>query len=527
MSLNYKILPSNMTPASPYGMSLASGGQQIFNITPPTPAPKAQAFALAPKPVAPPKPPTAPAAPAVGGPAPTPLQFANDAYTPQANKMFPTQGSTSSTDASITSSPSTASQANALSSIPPAGTSGTKSGVYYDSASQAYVQDVYNWDPSQGKYVSQKMKTDPTTGEQVVAEPVDMSTLAVNARRIAGYKPEMAQIDQGKYEVTHADLIEPKRSDYATNAEYNEAMRQFADAVYTQQKMINDSGIGTRVADLQSQAWAREEERARQTAAAAAESMARNELKPKREALIRTLAARGLNINTDTDAINQLAQFDSDAQKLIDLKMLEAKGGTDVDFQQKVQKRIDAERQAVTDRLKAASDMLTEATNRTYKTDLLGLKGRKATLDEKKAQIDEAYKNGTLDLRERDLAIKQAEADSKAELRTAQTDLTKAKTETEIHTLPLKLQESKARIDKALRASSKSYTAMTDDEYADAYRLASMKEKSDNPSDKAVEAAARYLKSVPLDTALKETRTQRKEATQDTTRSTGGGWGDL
>lgn len=444
----------NMTPFIPGITSPA--------LTPP-PSPQATANVLRRSPQAPaPQPPQAPQAPQ---PAPT-YDFTQDALRSQANVsgMTPQQMSEQAQN-QMQSRVLAQSMSNPGQVITGGQTGGFPNGqpINY----QAYTQTPQTpqptgptyFDPVQNKMVAGDINnvkpweqyglesqaayynTDPRTLQGTAARNA-MS----NTEIISGYKPMVALMENGKFGVSEAGLKVPKRIDYATleefqnaNDEYNTARLQEQLAQATSPEMAN--------------ARMREDEFNTREMLKAKEATAlysRNEQKQKndsqRQALLQSLALRGLTPDTDEFARAKLRDFDQLAAKSEDAAA--AAGMTSYAEAMGQSKLGSTQRQ--NDLVKSISEQIQKSVEALATKKKSTLDWAKMSLAEKKAEVDQAYKEGRIDIAERDLLRKQAETEATVELKGAQTEGTEAKTVRTETLTPLEAEKMKAGTEKTV-----------------------------------------------------------------------------
>lgn len=345
-------------------------------------------------------------------------------------------------------------------------------------------------------------------------QPEQTATPLTNEELLARFKPENVY-SGGEYSVTNAGLTAPKKSDYTDTREYDQAVNQYNILKLEEQARIAQSPQAIYAAQQNAEAQALRTFQAKQNAAQAAVQEQDRVNALDRQALIRSLAARGLSAETDDAARQKLEEFDRNARNLSAAKAAEASLSLE-------DTRTAATNDAI-NRQKALADSLAQniqsaiaALNTREKT---ALEYGKLSLAEKKALVEQAYKEGKISIQERDQAVKEAESAARVELMGAQTGKTEAesayisgaKTEgtladtayTQARTkrveelLPLEKAKMQAEVNKLLKAASGSGgggAATSDAEWAKAY--ADLRQAGVEPTNANVAAAIKYNRVV-------------------------------
>ncbi len=342
------------------------------------------------------------------------------------------------------------------------------------------------------------------------SDPYSPSPMS-NEEKLANYTPEAVQGMYGgnEYSTTNAGLTAPNRADYASAADYSKAMDTFNRLQLMEQETEANSAARQYVDQKNSEQAAIDLVRQKQAAAAAAVAEVARKSKQDRDALSARLAARGLDPNTDSWAMQQMTQLDQldreeqrAAAEQASLTLDAARGQTN-----------DLARKALADRLasiaKAKSDLAATDTKR-----------QSNAIDMLLANAKEANYNSQVDARTADTARKQQETDLKADLNPsaiakneasaanlnasatytggAKTENTQASTEkmkaetNRINTLtPLEAQRMQAQVNKLLSSGSSKSSGgnASQDEFDRAYD--SLLAAGVSPTDKAVALAVK------------------------------------
>lgn len=311
--------------------------------------------------------------------------------------------------------------------------------TYYDPIKGGMVSGDINADKPWEKYgVSSQnayYNTDPATLQALALRNAGGNTAA-----ISNYKPMVALAENGKFGVSEAGLIAPKRADYATledfqgaNDEYNMARLQEQYAQATSPEMAN--------ARMRQDEYAtREMLKAKESTAAYSREEQRQKNNRQREALLQSFALRGLTPETDESARNKLSEFDALAAKAEDAA---AAAGMTSYAEAMGQARLGST-QRQNDLVKSISEQIKASVDALQTKKKADIDWAKLSLAEKKAEVDQAYKEGRITLAERDLARKEMDTVATVDLKEAQTAGTEAKTERTETLTPLEAEKMKA-----------------------------------------------------------------------------------
>ncbi len=320
-----------------------------------------------------------------------------------------------------------------------------------------------------------------------------------------------ADLGNGRFGFSNAGLKPPSPDQFATQDEYNTAVEQYNTMKLEEAYLRENSPQVMQARIREAEEMARKEVESMQLQAAEERARVRQQNAAARERLLQSLALRGLTPDTDESARRQVLEFDQNAARAEDAAaalgqvslaaaMGKASAGA-VERQQKLVADIAAQME------KAIAALATK-----QKTDIAG---RKMTLEEQKAEVDKAYKEGRISLQERDLRRKELDSEAARELKGAQTerietllpgeaDRISAQTgkltaETErIKTLtPLEAQKMKAAINKSTASKAAAGgKAVTDSDLPAAYEFLASSGFTGVPTEKQVASAVGYLRSI-------------------------------
>lgn len=524
-------VPKPEPTQTPYGPNTSSATLQPIS-TPSAPAVPATAQISALRGTSAPAP-TQPKAPA---PAPQPTyDFSQDAFTPQANvsgmtpQQMGQQAQLNSDVAAMLRQTQTGSDQQreramdvarmnnisyddavrrmTMAQAAQSGALSVPSGMYFNPAT-AVQQGFTTYNTAPQNYLASQIPKLPTNSE-----------LMEQYRRNDNFA---ADLGDGRFGFSNAGLKPPSPDQFATQDEYNTAVEQYNTMKLEEASLRENSPQVMQARIREAEEMARKEVESMQLQAAEERARVREQNNASRERLLQSLALRGLTPDTDESARRQLLEFDQNAARAeeaaaalgrvsVAQAMGKASAGA-VERQQKLVADIAAQME------KAIAALATK-----QKTDIAG---RKMTLEEQKAEVDRAYKEGRITLQERDLARKELDSEAARELKGAQTerietllpgeaDRLSAQTgkltaETErIKTLtPLEAQKITASINKSQQLRNLAGGNVAGTDLSAAYQFLAAQGVSGTPSRTQEATAVRYLR----ETGQLETPVQAGEA---------------
>lgn len=261
-----------------------------------------------------------------------------------------------------------------------------------------------------------------------------------NEQLMARYRPELVESQDG-FSVTRAGLDEPpRRESFPTLEAFQNAEEAYRENALAEEAAISNSTAFQQATNRNAEIAAAQSERARTSAFETTRNEIERRQKNEREALIQSLAGRGLAIGRDSSADDKLRDFDRLASQEREAKYSEFLLGQ---AQMSDEQRARAQK-VIDDRIKSIKDAMTAFETIKSRRATAEAAAKKTDIADAKQKADELYKQGILTLKQRDQLIDAAEAESKQELREAQTKNTEQKTVESQTLTPIKAEDIKA-----------------------------------------------------------------------------------
>ena len=270
--------------------------------------------------------------------------------------------------------------------------------------------------------------------------PVTLS----NEQLLARYRPELVDTGNG-FAVTRAGLGEPpRRENFASLQDFQNAEEAYRENVLAEESAIASSSAFQQSTNRNAELAAAQSQRARSAAFESTQSELERRQKNERQALIQSLANRGLAPGASTQADDKLREFDRLAAQEREARYSEfLLGQANISDEQRKRGQ-----QAIDDRIKAIKEAMTQFETIKLRKATADSMAKKIEIADRRQKADQLHKEGIIDLKERDLLIKGAEAESKQDLRESQAGNLDQKTAESKTLTPLKAEDLKAGTEK-------------------------------------------------------------------------------
>lgn len=463
----------NMSPYVPGITSPALASPTNSQVASALRAPKPQPSV--PRSVTAPAVPSAPATPTINTPK---MDFSQDAMSPQANAsgMTPQQMSQQAEAAALRSR----AQAEDVAKMNNIGVDDAYARIARAQASQAGQmqgpEDTF-YNPATGERGTNAFtigrdpsywgaNVDKTNVRDAGVNPIPFSSgvsKPTNQQLLERFTPGFANIPGEGIAFAEAGLVAPRREDYGTTEDFNQANVEYNMMKLQEAQMIANSPQVLEGRQRQSQFEAMQEIRAREAQAGYDRAQKKAENSLARDQLLQSLALRGLTPETSESARKELLKFDALAEQAENAAAAQANVAMSVALGKASSSALDKQKAQAEAISKQIQDALAAFTTQKKTEVSVG----RLELDKEKAKVDQAYKEGRISLAERDLMRKALETEAtvglkeaqtekldtmtpiEAEQKKAQTEKTKAET-TRIQTLtPLEAQKMKTAINKS------------------------------------------------------------------------------
>ena len=270
--------------------------------------------------------------------------------------------------------------------------------------------------------------------------PVTLS----NEQLLARYRPELVDTGNG-FAVTRAGLGEPpRRENFASLQDFQKAEEAYRENVLAEESAIASSSAFQQSTNRNAELAAAQSQRARSAAFESTQSELERRQKNERQALIQSLANRGLAPGASTQADDKLREFDRLAAQEREARYSEfLLGQANISDEQRKRSQ-----QVIDDRIKAINEAMTQFETIKLRKATADSTAKKTEIADRKQKADQLYKEGIIDLKQRDLLIKGEEAESKQDLRESQAGNLDQKTAESKTLTPLKAEDLKAGTEK-------------------------------------------------------------------------------
>lgn len=391
------------------------------------------------------------------------------------------------------------------------------------------------YDPATGQY-----RTDIAGGGTQWWKE-NLAKTPTNQQLLERFTPGFANIPGEGVGFAEAGLTAPRREDYRTMEEFNQANLDYNMMKLQEAQMIANSPQVLEGRQRQAQFEAMQEIRAREAQAGYDRAQKKAENAMARDQLLQSLALRGLTPETSEFARAKLQEFNTLAEQAENAAAAQANVAMSVALGKASSSALDKQRAQAEAISKQIQDALAAFTSQKKTEVSVG----RLELDKEKAKVDQAYKEGRISLAERDLMRKALETEAtvglkeaqtekldtmtpiEAEQKKAQTEKTKAET-TRIQTLtPLEAQKMKKAINKSTTLKGGAGGTVGDNDIVAAVDFFYNAEGK-MPTDKQIAVTVKYLResgklASPVEAGKAAAKTQAERKATITPPKAGGG----
>ena len=444
--------------------------------------------------------PAVPSTPTINTPK---MDFSQDAMTPQANVSGVTpQQMSQQAEAQALRARTQAQDVASMNNISVDDAYARIARAQASQAGQMQGPEGTYYDPATGQY-----RTDIAGGgTQWWKENIPQ--MPTNQQLLSQFTPGFANIPGEGIAFAEAGLVAPRREDYSTMEDFNQANLDYNMMKLQEAQMIANSPQVLEGRQRQAQFEAMQEIKAREAQAGYDRAQKKAENALARDQLLQSLALRGLTPETSEFARAKLQEFNTLAEQAENAAAAQANVAMSVALGKASSSALDKQRAQAEAISKQIQDALAAFTSQKKTEVSVG----RLELDKEKAKVDQAYKEGRISLAERDLMRKALETEAtvglkeaqtekldtmtpiEAEQKKAQTEKTKAET-TRIQTLtPLEAQKIKAAINKSTQTKSVAGGSVGDSDVAAAFDFYKASGGTGIPSSKQLSVAVNYLR---------------------------------